>query len=53
MAGVADRAYVVEKGRISFSGPPEELRRRETLEEAYFGTGSRHSEADTGGGGNA
>jgi branched-chain amino acid transport system ATP-binding protein len=41
--GVADRVYVVERGRISFSGSPAELRRNETLQEAYFGTRGRRA----------
>jgi branched-chain amino acid transport system ATP-binding protein len=46
----ADRVTVIERGRVSFSGSPDELRRRETLERAYFGTrpgSTGHS--DTGG----
>jgi branched-chain amino acid transport system ATP-binding protein len=38
---VADRVYVMERGRISFSGSAAELRQQERLEEAYFGTQAR------------
>jgi branched-chain amino acid transport system ATP-binding protein len=34
---VADRAYVLERGRVSFVGAPHELEREEALREAYFG----------------
>jgi len=44
---VADRVYVMERGRISFAGSPDELRQHERLEEAYFGTG-RGRPADRG-----
>jgi ABC-type branched-subunit amino acid transport system ATPase component len=40
---VADRVYVIERGQVSFAGPPEELAQRERLEEAYFGTQPRPS----------
>ena len=35
--GAADRVYVMERGRVSFSGSPQELRQHETLQAAYFG----------------
>jgi branched-chain amino acid transport system ATP-binding protein len=34
---VADRAYVLERGRVSFVGAPWELEREEALRAAYFG----------------
>jgi branched-chain amino acid transport system ATP-binding protein len=34
---VADRAYVLERGRVSFVGAPSELEREEALRAAYFG----------------
>ncbi len=34
---VADRAYVMERGRIAISGTPAELRRHERVLEAYLG----------------
>jgi branched-chain amino acid transport system ATP-binding protein len=34
---VADRAYVLERGRISFVGAPAELEREDALRAAYFG----------------
>jgi branched-chain amino acid transport system ATP-binding protein len=37
--GVADRAYVIEKGRISLSGRTAELRRDAELVERYLGVG--------------
>jgi branched-chain amino acid transport system ATP-binding protein len=38
---VADRVYVMERGRVSFVGSPEELRQHARLEEAYFGKQAR------------
>jgi branched-chain amino acid transport system ATP-binding protein len=35
---VADRVYVIERGRVSFAGVPRELEREQDLREAYFGT---------------
>jgi branched-chain amino acid transport system ATP-binding protein len=35
---VADRAYVLERGRISYDGDPEALLDESRLEQAYFGT---------------
>ena len=35
---VADRVYVLERGRISYSGEPGPLRDDDTLNEFYFGT---------------
>jgi branched-chain amino acid transport system ATP-binding protein len=35
---VADRVYVIERGRVSFSGGPHELEREQDLRDAYFGT---------------
>jgi branched-chain amino acid transport system ATP-binding protein len=34
---LADRAYVLERGRVSFSGDPRELLDERRLREAYFG----------------
>lgn len=34
---VADRVYVLERGRISYDGPPEGLLGSERLRQAYFG----------------
>ncbi len=34
---LADRAYVLDRGRVSFEGDPEELSGEERLREAYFG----------------
>jgi branched-chain amino acid transport system ATP-binding protein len=34
---LADRVYVLERGRISYSGPPADLRHQPTLLAAYFG----------------
>jgi branched-chain amino acid transport system ATP-binding protein len=34
---VADRAYVLDRGRISYDGDPEPLLDEERLEQAYFG----------------
>ena len=44
---LADRAYVLERGRVSFSGDPRELLDERRLREAYFG----RSSSDNGGGG--
>jgi len=33
----ADRAYILENGRIALSGTPAELREEETVKKAYFG----------------
>ena len=34
---IADRAYILERGHVSFSGTPAELEHDETLQRAYFG----------------
>ncbi|MBW1801849.1 MAG: ATP-binding cassette domain-containing protein [Deltaproteobacteria bacterium] len=34
---VADRAYIIERGRITLSGTAEALRRNDYVKEAYFG----------------
>ena len=34
---VADRAYIIERGRIALSGTAEELTRNDHVKEAYFG----------------
>jgi branched-chain amino acid transport system ATP-binding protein len=34
---IANRAYVIERGRIVLSGSAEELRQDERIKEAYFG----------------
>jgi branched-chain amino acid transport system ATP-binding protein len=36
---VADRAYLIERGEISFSGTPEQLEQRGLLHTAYLGQG--------------
>jgi len=36
---VADIIYVMSKGRIVFSGTPEELRGRNDIETSYLGIG--------------
>ena len=38
---IADRAYVLEEGRIVAEGPPEVLRRESRIQEAYLGVGER------------
>jgi branched-chain amino acid transport system ATP-binding protein len=35
--GVADRAYVLERGSVSFVGPPDVLADERVLRDAYFG----------------
>ena len=35
---LADRAYVIERGRVTFRGSPADLRHQRTLLAAYFGT---------------
>ena len=48
---VADRVYVLERGRVSYSGDPTPLTDEETLHEFYFGRAtalSPHSEDPTG-----
>jgi branched-chain amino acid transport system ATP-binding protein len=37
---LADRAYVLERGNVSFEGDPNELLDERRLEAAYFGTGT-------------
>jgi branched-chain amino acid transport system ATP-binding protein len=37
---LADRAYVLDRGRVSFAGDPQELLDAGRLEAAYFGTGT-------------
>ena len=34
---IAKRAYILERGQVSFSGTPAELEHDETLHRAYFG----------------
>jgi branched-chain amino acid transport system ATP-binding protein len=34
---VADRAYVLARGSVSFAGAPAELEHEQSLREAYFG----------------
>ena len=36
---VADRAYVMETGRITLDGPAAELRRNPKVEQSYLGAG--------------
>lgn len=43
---LADRAYVLERGRVSFVGDPRELLDEQRLEAAYFGTGTATSSQD-------
>src|SRR5262249_4325950 len=38
---IADRVYILERGRVSFSGTPAELEHDETLHQAYFGETTR------------
>jgi branched-chain amino acid transport system ATP-binding protein len=45
---LADHAYVLERGQVSFSGDPHELLDEQRLREAYFG---RSSPGGNGGGG--
>jgi branched-chain amino acid transport system ATP-binding protein len=33
----ADRAYIIERGRVVLEGPTVELREEETVKRAYFG----------------
>jgi branched-chain amino acid transport system ATP-binding protein len=40
---IADRVYILERGRVSFSGTPAELEHNETLHQAYFGETTRRS----------
>ena len=40
---VADRVYVLERGRVSYSGDPGPLADEETLNQFYFGTASAPS----------
>ncbi|MGH3656150.1 MAG: ABC transporter ATP-binding protein, partial [Micromonosporaceae bacterium] len=35
--GSADRAFLMQKGRIVFTGPGNEMLQQETLRAAYFG----------------
>jgi branched-chain amino acid transport system ATP-binding protein len=37
---VADRAYVLETGRITLDGPAELLRRNPAVEQSYLGVGA-------------
>jgi len=39
-AALADRAYVLERGRVSYDGDPSALTEQQTLREAYFGLAS-------------
>ncbi len=40
---IADRAYILERGQVSFSGTPAELEHDETLHRAYFGEPTNRS----------
>ena len=40
--GIADRAYVMETGRIELSGSSEELMTNEDVKKAYLGRMDRH-----------
>jgi branched-chain amino acid transport system ATP-binding protein len=45
---LADRAYVLERGHVSFSGDPRELLDERRLREAYFGrSGDEHRRGET------
>ena len=35
--GIADRAYVLENGRITISGPAAEIKANEEVRKAYLG----------------
>ena len=35
--GIADRAYVLENGRITISGPADEIKANEEVRKAYLG----------------
>ena len=35
---IADRAYVLETGKVAFSGPAKEIKSNEKVREAYLGT---------------
>jgi branched-chain amino acid transport system ATP-binding protein len=43
---LADRAYVLERGRVSFAGDPRELLDERRLEAAYFGFGAAAGSED-------
>jgi branched-chain amino acid transport system ATP-binding protein len=45
---LADYAYVLERGQVSFSGDPQELLDEERLREAYFGRSSSGGPSDGG-----
>jgi branched-chain amino acid transport system ATP-binding protein len=36
---IADRAYVLETGRITLDGPADQLRRNPKVEQSYLGVG--------------
>jgi branched-chain amino acid transport system ATP-binding protein len=40
---IANRAYILERGQVSFSGTPAELEHDETLHRAYFGDSPNRS----------
>ena len=42
---IADRVYVLERGRVIFCGTPTEVHQHPALHQAYFGTGEGHSPA--------
>jgi branched-chain amino acid transport system ATP-binding protein len=46
---MAERVYVLERGRISFSGSPADLRQQHTLRAAYFGRASDVDETENTG----
>jgi len=35
---VAQKVYLLEKGKVSFSGSPEEIHQDEVIKRAYLGT---------------
>jgi branched-chain amino acid transport system ATP-binding protein len=45
---VADRAYVLERGSVTYEGPPEPLRDADALRNAYFGGRVAGEQAPTG-----
>ncbi len=47
---IADRAYVLERGRVVLEGAPDDLKRDRGLQEAYLGQ-STHRETGAAGGG--
>lgn len=46
---IADRAYLINMGRVEAEGTPSELKRRVDVEQVYFGTHTSSSQAETRG----